>query len=114
MQTVANQNEKSKAHPDIAVIRGNRLELGRMLAMDAARVHRAERRARINGRRCRARISTERLTERFGLSNAGYAPMDCIAGNMILGSLNLGGPAKDAMDVALAAIDAVCAESAVE
>lgn len=98
-------------HPDVPTIRANRLEIARMLVAEDARVERAKRKARAEGKRSNAGVQAGRICRRFGLSESGYAPMDIIASSFIMGGITLGGPAKDPMQVALAAIDAACKEA---
>lgn len=98
-------------HADLVTIRAHRIEIARLLVLEGARVDRARRTARARygtARRSTAGVQTVRICKRFRLSDGGYAPMDLIGCGFIMGGCSLGGPAKDPMQVALAAIDSVC------
>jgi len=68
------------------IIRTNTDALARALAVEIDRVRGFMRRARVVGKRSRARLNLEPVAAPFGLSPDGYA-LDCIAGAAYLGTL---------------------------
>ena len=70
------------------------------LTIDLKRVTTLKRKARMQGKRSKARINTKKLSKKYGLSNDGYKFLDVVAGYSIFNTLEL-----DEKDSVLQAIE---------